>query len=147
VADSHGLRGRAPWGDGDPCRAAATGLTTSTCNIPNTQYHHVVYIQFDNQHLSRDNPNVPSDLEQVPALKNFLAGNGALLSNEHTPLIAHTADDIVTSETGLYPDRQGLGVSNSYLQYAPNSGAVPTNFPSAFTYWTDPCRAPTRCRT
>ncbi len=120
-----------------PAGASAASLSTSTCNIPNTQYHHVVYIQFDNQHLSRDNPNVPSDLEQVPALKNFLSGNGALLDNEHTPLIAHTTDDIVTSLTGLYPDRQGLGVSNSYVTYAPNSGQV-AGFPSAFTYWTDP---------
>ena len=117
-----------------PASASAAGtLSTSTCDIPNTQYHHVIYIQFDNQHLSRDNPDVPSDLEQVPALKNFLSQNGTLLSNEHTPLISHTADDIVTSMTGLYPDRQGLGVSNSYLQYSPNSGAVPTHFPSAFT--------------
>jgi hypothetical protein len=27
---------------------------------------HVIYIQFDNVHFTRDNPNVPSDLEQVP---------------------------------------------------------------------------------
>jgi hypothetical protein len=124
-----------------PSAASASTLSTSTCNIPNTQYHHVVYLQFDNQHLSRDIPNVPSDLEQTPALKNFLTSNGTLLSNEHTPLIAHTAGDIVTSLTGLYPDRNGLGVSNSYLNYSPNSGAVPTTFPSAFTYWNDPTSA------
>ena len=86
-----------------PAAGAAATLSTSTCSIPNTQYHHVVYIQLDNQHLSRDNPDVPSDLEQVPALKNFLSGNGTLLDDEHTPLISHTADDIVTSLTGLYP--------------------------------------------
>lgn len=121
-----------------PSRAAASGtLSRSTCHLA-APYKHVVYIQFDNQHLSRDNPSVPSDIEQVPALKNFLSDNGALLSNEHTPLISHTADDIVTSLTGLYPDRQGLAVANSYAQYEPNSGAVPTKFPSAFTYWTDP---------
>jgi hypothetical protein len=120
-----------------PSRAAAAGLSTSTCHLAGP-YQHVVYIQYDNTHLSRDNPNVPSDLEQVPALKNFLSGSGTILDNEHTPLIAHTAGDIVTSLTGLYPDRNGLGVANSYLQYAPNSGAVPTKFPSAFTYWTDP---------
>src|SRR6516162_7748171 len=33
---------------------------------------HIVYLQFDNVHLRRDNPNVPSDLEQVPNLLNFL---------------------------------------------------------------------------
>ncbi len=124
-----------------PAGAAAAGLSTSTCDIPNTQYHHVVYIQFDNQHLSRDLPNVPSDLEQVPNLKNFLSQLGSLLSNNHTPLISHTADDIITSMTGLYPARQGLGVSNSYAQYTPGSGATPTTFPSAFTYWTDPTSA------
>jgi hypothetical protein len=32
---------------------------------------------------------------------------GTLISHEHTPLIAHTADDIVTSETGLYGSDQG----------------------------------------
>lgn len=129
------LTGAGPAG-ASPAAAPST-LSQSPCDLA-APYKHVIYIQFDNQHLSRDNPNVPSDLEQVPALKNFLSGNGALLSNEHTPLISHTADDIVTSLTGLYPDRQGLAVSNSYLQYSPGSGAVPSNFPSAFTYWTDP---------
>jgi hypothetical protein len=104
----------------------------------------VIFIQYDNVHLLRDNPNVPSDLEQVPALKNFLSDNGTLSGNEHTPLISHTADDIVTTLTGLYPNRQGLGVSNSYLQYAPNSGLLQKTTsggffsPTAFTYWTDP---------
>ncbi len=117
--------------------SAAAGLSTSTCHLA-APYQHVIYIQYDNTHLSRDNPSVPSDLEQVPALKNFLSGNGTLLDNNHTPLIAHTAGDIVTALTGLYPDRTGLGVSNSYVQYEPNSGATPTKFPSGFTYWTDP---------
>jgi hypothetical protein len=126
-----------------PAPANASGLTNASCQLAG-QYKHVIYIQYDNTHLSRDNPNVPSDLEQVPALKDFLAGNGTLSSNEHTPLIAHTAGDIVTSLTGLYPDRNGVGVSNSYLQYAPNSGQLQTTStggffsPSAFTYWTDP---------
>jgi hypothetical protein len=119
---------------------AASTLSLSTCRLA-APYKHVIYIQFDNQHLSRDNPNVPSDLQQVPALKNFLSGNGALLSDEHTPLISHTADDIVTSLTGLYPDRQGLAVANSYATWGTPgtaTGNQPTGFPSAFTYWTDP---------
>src|ERR1022692_873165 len=29
---------------------------------------HVIYIQFDNTHYTRDNPNVPSDLQQMPNL-------------------------------------------------------------------------------
>jgi len=36
----------------------------------------VIHLQFDNVHLRRDNPNVPSDLEQMPNLLNFLEGNG-----------------------------------------------------------------------
>src|SRR5262245_38183900 len=48
---------------------------------------HVVHITFDNVHLRRDNPNVPSDLEQMPSLLNFLADNGSLSSNHHTVLI------------------------------------------------------------
>jgi hypothetical protein len=130
-----------------PAGATASGLSTSTCHLSGP-YKHVVYIQYDNTHLSRDNPNVPSDLEQVPALKDFLSGKGTLSGNHHTPLIAHTAGDIMTSLTGLYPDRNGLAVSNSYLQYAPNSGQLqktPTGGffgPTAFTYWTDPVSSP-----
>ena len=33
---------------------------------------HVINIVFDNVHFARDNPNVPSDLEQMPHLLNFL---------------------------------------------------------------------------
>jgi hypothetical protein len=127
-----------------PAGAAATAtLSTSTCQLGGP-YKHVIYVQYDNTHLSRDNPNVPSDIEQVPALKNFLSANGTLLSNHHTPLISHTAGDIISSLTGLYPDRNGIGVSNSYLQYAPNSGQLQKTATngffgsSAFTYWTDP---------
>ena len=29
---------------------------------------HVIYLQFDNVHFLRDNPNVPSDVEQMPHL-------------------------------------------------------------------------------
>jgi hypothetical protein len=122
-----------------PLAAGASGanLVQSSCHLA-APYNHVIYVQYDNTHLSRDNPSVPSDVEQVPALKDFLTSNGTLSGNHHTPLISHTAGDIVTSLTGLYPDRNGLGVSNSYAQYEPNSAAVPTKFPSAFTYWTDP---------
>jgi hypothetical protein len=35
---------------------------------------HVIYIQFDNVHFERDNPNVPSDLEQMPMRKWFEEG-------------------------------------------------------------------------
>src|SRR5579863_6015663 len=38
----------------------------------------VVFLTFDNVHLRRDNPNVPSDLEQMPHLLNFLLENGKI---------------------------------------------------------------------
>jgi hypothetical protein len=85
---------------------------------------HVVEIQFDNVHLRRDNPNVPSDLEQMPNLLHFLE-QGTLLTNHHTPLISHTADDIVTTLTGVYGEKHGQPVSNSYGYFrADGSGGL-----------------------
>src|SRR5205814_3653985 len=78
--------------------------------------------------------NAASDLEQMPNLLNFMTNNGTLSDNEHTILISHTAGGILTSLTGLYPDRQGLTVSNSYGYFKPDGT---TAFSSAFKYWTD----------
>ncbi len=91
-------------------------------------------------HYFRDNPNVPSDLEMMPNLLNFFEDNGTFLSNNHTPLIAHTADDLLTTFTGLYGDRQGMPVSNSYQAYntdGPNGSFNTTDPASSFAYWTD----------
>ncbi|WP_018266546.1 hypothetical protein [Methylosinus sp. LW4] len=95
---------------------------------------HVVHLQFDNVHLRRDNPNVPSDLEQMPNLLNFLAKNGVVSGNHYTGLISHTAVDLVTGMTGLYPDRNGLPVSNSYRVF--DGSGHPTGSHSNFVYWT-----------
>ena len=94
-------------------------------------------MQFDNTHFLRDNPNVPSDLEQMPNLLNFLKQNGTLDVNHHTPLISHTADDIVTSITGVYPDRNGAAVSNSFGVFAGSPAGTFISFPETFNYWTD----------
>ncbi|MGH8861090.1 MAG: hypothetical protein ACRDVG_07620, partial [Jatrophihabitantaceae bacterium] len=83
----------------------------------------------------RDNPNVPSDLEQMPHLLSFLKSNGTLFSNSHTPLIAHTADDSLSIYTGLYGDRHGQPVSNSYKTYNPDGSTDPAG---SFAYWTSP---------
>lgn len=96
---------------------------------------HVIEITFDNVHFLRDNPNVPSDLELMPHLTQFLEQNGALLSNVHTPLIAHTADDSLTLYTGLYGDRHGMPLSNSYKTYKPDGT---TESDGSFVYWTSP---------
>ena len=120
-------------------RTATTAQASggSGCQIKSAQgnIQHVIYIQFDNTHFTRDNPNVPSDLEQMPNLLNFITSNGTLLSNHHTPLIAHTATDIVTSLTGVYPDRHGVPVSNSFRYFNPDGTSNPG---VSFTYWTSP---------
>ncbi|HEY9288782.1 MAG TPA: hypothetical protein VIT43_12255 [Candidatus Dormibacteraeota bacterium] len=122
--------------------AAAPAAASSGCqlNSANGAMKHVIEIQFDNVHLRRDNLSVPSDLEQMPNLTNFLAGNGLLSSNHHTPLISHTADDIITTLTGLYPNKHGMPVSNSYRVYkADGSTSVGAG---SFQYWTDRSKPP-----
>jgi hypothetical protein len=116
-----------PASGGD--RAALSG-----CHLA-SGIKHIIQIGFDNVHFFRDNPNVPSDLEMLPNLLNFIEGNGTLLSNNHTPLIAHTGDDLLTTATGLYGDRHGNGIANSYQTYNPNGTTDPA---TTFTYWTDP---------
>src|SRR5438128_2593118 len=96
---------------------------------------HVIHLQFDNVHFTRDNPSVPSDLEQMPHLLNFIENNGTMLANEHTPLISHTANDLLTGITGVYGDQHGIPISNSFEYY--NSSSLGAYNTSAFTYWTD----------
>jgi hypothetical protein len=111
-------------------------------NSPRGKVQHVVTIIFDNTHFMRDPARdgstlVPSDLEQMPHLLNFIKNNGVLLSNHHTPLISHTSDDIITILTGVYPDRHGVAnAANSYLEYKAD-GTFNSRSQSAFTYWTD----------
>ncbi|MGZ4379669.1 MAG: hypothetical protein ACXVRY_16550 [Gaiellaceae bacterium] len=119
-------------GAGARQRLAASGcqLNSAKGNIK-----HVIYVQFDNTHFKRDNQNVASDLEQMPHLLNFIRGNGTLMTNDHTVLISHTATGILSSLTGVYPDRMGQPVSNSFRYFTP-SGASRTGV--AFAYWTAP---------
>ncbi len=115
-------------------RAAQHDATSDGCHLGNG-VKHVVEIGFDNVHFFRDNPNVPSDLQMIPNLLHFFTGNGTFLSNSHTPLIAHTGDDLLTTATGLYGDRHGMPVSNSYQAYNTDGTTDPA---SSFAYWTDP---------
>jgi hypothetical protein len=139
------LTGLAVAGSPGTARAAVAGpdaktATPSACDLANG-IKHVVQLTFDNVHFFRDNPNVPSDLELMPNLLNFFENNGAFLSNNHTPLIAHTADDILTSFTGMYGDRQGMSISNSFRSYnsdGPNGSLNTADLDSSFGYWTDP---------
>ena len=102
--------------------AKPAGPPTTGCQLQsaNGAIQHVIYVQFDNVHYLRDNPNVPSDVEQMPNLLNFIKDNGTLLTNDHTILISHTGGGILSSLTGLYPDRHGQAVSNSYNFFRPD---------------------------
>ncbi len=120
-------------------RAARAGVppgSQAACALGGSgRIKHVIYLQFDNTHYTRDNPNVPSDLQQMPNLLHFITGGGTLVTREHTPLIAHTADDIVTSESGLYGAGQGMPISNEFRYYTPGGA---TDLAGSFAYWTDP---------
>ena len=120
---------------GSAAPAAANGPVSpsASCQLGNG-IKHVIDIVFDNVHVNRDNPNVLSDIEQMPALKNFITDNGTLLSNNHTPLIGHTANDLATNFTGLYGDRTGMGVANDYYAFNGSGGVTPEQ--SVFSYWT-----------
>jgi hypothetical protein len=118
-------------------RAAVTAahrFDPAGCQLGNG-VKHVVQLTFDNVHFFRDNPNVPSDLEMMPNLLQFIENGGTMLSNNHTPLIAHTGDDILTTLTGLYGDRHGMPISNGYRFFNPNGTTDPAG---SFAYWTDP---------
>jgi hypothetical protein len=106
----------------------------ASCQLGNG-VQHVISIVFDNVHFFRDNPNVPSDLEQMPHLLDFLEQNGTVFSNTHTPMIAHTANDSLATYTGLYADRHGQPVTNTYNVYNPDGS---TDTATSFTYWTSP---------
>ena len=123
-----------------PAAAAQNSASGCQLNSAKGKIQHVVEIQFDNTHFTRDNPNVPSDLEQMPNLLNFITNNGTLLTNHHTPLISHTATDILTTLTGVYGDRMGVPVSNSFRYFNPSGTS---NLGVSFAYWTDPIFDPT----
>jgi hypothetical protein len=112
------------------------GIAPMTCQIngPTGQVQHVVFLIFDNVHFLRDRPNVPSDLEQMPHLLNFIRSKGTLMTNDHTVLISHTANGILSNLTGMYSDRHGQAVSNSYRYFRADGSTASS---SSFKYWTD----------
>jgi hypothetical protein len=134
-------------------------LSEPGCHLGNG-VQHVFYIGFDNFHLRRDNSNnvanngdnnhntdlnIPSDLEQVPALYNFLKGNGTVLTNNHTPLIAHTSVDFTSAYSGVYGDQNGIATTQNNIA-AYNGGTYSTGGAASVTsrggggfgFWTDP---------
>src|ERR671934_2205029 len=121
-----------------PSAKPHAGAAAGDCTFANG-IKHVIQIQFDNTHFLRDRANVPSDLEQMPHLLNFIRGNGTLLTNDHTVLISHTATGILSTLTGVYPDRMGQPVSNSFRYFKPDGT---TNGGVSFAYWTAPVFTP-----
>ncbi|MFC6703919.1 hypothetical protein [Flexivirga alba] len=124
-------------GGTSPALAAAPGQhhapsPSSDCQLANG-IKHVVQIDFDNVHLTRDNPNVASDLEQMPALLNFMKSQGVVMTNTHDDLV-HTGTNMISNATGLYPDRNAITQSNSGDLY--DATGTPTGY-SSFSYWTD----------
>src|SRR5262249_44061959 len=113
---------------------AEASTAAQQCQLGNG-VQHVIEITFDNVHLFRDNPNVPPDLDLLPPLKTSREQNGTFLSNVPPPMTAPTADDSLTTYTGLYGDRHGMPVSNSYKTYAANGT---TESDGSFVYWTSP---------
>jgi arylsulfatase A-like enzyme len=118
--------------------SAAGGNGRCRLHSDNNRIQHVVYIQFDNVHFRRDVANVPSDLEQISNLREFLVGNGTVLTDHHTPLISHTSVDILTSLSGVYGEKMGAPIGNSLPFFKPDGTA---SFPSTFEYWTDSLEA------
>jgi len=55
------------------CSTPGDAADNHSCklNSAGSNIKHVIYLQFDNVHLTRDNPSVPSDLEQMPHLYDF----------------------------------------------------------------------------
>ncbi|HEY4013910.1 MAG TPA: hypothetical protein VGM06_11275 [Polyangiaceae bacterium] len=136
--------GDGPVPDGSACNPAQSSFTAqiqcdgvgqSVCALgPGGAIKHVIYVQFDNTHLSQDVSNVASDLQQMPHLLGFIRGNGTMMANDHTILISHTGGGILSTLTGMYPDRTGQTVSNSYVR---TSATGSFSFPSTFQYWSD----------
>ena len=65
---------------GEVSLAAQPGkkASSSACRLNSEKgnIEHVIYLIFDNVHFLRDNPNVPSDLEQMPNLLNLFGATG-----------------------------------------------------------------------
>jgi hypothetical protein len=118
---------------GGSASAVPSPAASQGCQLANG-VKHVVEIQFDNLDQLRADPNVPSDLEQMPNLMNFLKANGTVLTNTHDVLV-HTATNFISNQTGLYPDRTAITQSNSGSYYDP---AGNTHTDVSFAYWNAP---------
>ena len=73
-----------------------SGPPTGSCDLQSKgdKIQHVIYLQFDNVHFERDNPNVPSDIEQMPHLLQLPQGQRDVRHERpHDPDLAHGRRD------------------------------------------------------
>ena len=80
------------------------GPPTGTCDLQSKgdKIQHVIYLQFDNVHFERDNPNVPSDIEQMPNLLQLPEGQRDVRHERpHDPDLAHGRRDPELADRAL----------------------------------------------
>jgi hypothetical protein len=94
---------------------------------------HVVQLLFENVHLRRDDQDVPSDLEQMPHLREFLAGGGTIGTNHTGSPLAEKATDVLSILTGLHGDRTGIPLGGDF-GYFRSDGSI--GFAGVSAYWT-----------
>src|SRR5580704_16643221 len=75
-----GLAGTSMAATAKAAKAATRANTTSTssCHLGNV-VKHVVNLVVYNVHYSRDIPNLPSDVQRLPYLQNFIENNATTL--------------------------------------------------------------------
>ncbi len=115
---------------------AAPARAGATCALDSARgdIQRVIYVQFDDAHFRRDNPERALRPRADARAAQLHEEQGHLFTNDHTRLIAHTATGILMSLTGVYGDRMGVPVSNSFRYFNPN-GTSSTGV--SFAYWTD----------
>src|SRR5262249_51128259 len=79
-------------------------------------------------------PTVPSDLEQIPTRLTSTRDTEPLPPRNPPVLTPHPANGVLTSLPGVYPDRHGQAVANSYRYFRADGSTASS---SSFKYWTD----------
>jgi hypothetical protein len=108
---------------------------SSSCHLANG-IEHVVYLEFANLQFGRDDPAVPSDLEQMPQLLGFLQANGTVLASGHTALASRSGGGTLSSLTGLYPDRHGQPAGDTYWSSPVTDGGQGARAPAPWPAFT-----------
>ncbi len=96
---------------------------------------HVIYLQFDNVHWRRDNPNVPSDIEQMPHLLELHdAQRHVQHQRPHRPDLPHGRRDPEHADRALSRPARPGGLELLRLLHGRTARV---GFSSTFKYWTD----------